>query len=145
MRLAGHSASRYVVIGGVAFAVDYALLLASYYIVGLPLAAATTAGFLAGFLVSFTGNKHWTFDGEQRQQTGRQMAEYLALLAANCIFTVWAVGFLNTHGFPPAIGKMAPIVLVTCWDYAIFRWVIFSKRLGAELADPLPSGQALIT
>jgi len=133
--LIGHSASRYVVIGGGAFAVDYAVLLGAYYIAGLPLAAAVTAGFLAGLVVSFNGNKRWVFEGEQEKRTGRQLAEYVALLVVNCLFTVWAVGFLNAHGFPPFIGKMLPIALITCWDYVLFRWAIFGE---AKQSTPVP-------
>ena len=140
-RLVGHSASRYLVIGLLAFGLDYAILMVSYYVVGMPLAAATFVGFLAGFLISFSGNKLWVFGGEQSKRTRRQVAEYIALLAGNCLFTIWSVGFLNAHGFPPFIGKMAPIALVTCWDYMLFRWAIFGKRsdLGQQIV--LPDGQ----
>jgi hypothetical protein len=41
-QLTGHSTSRYLVVGISAFGADYALLLFAYYVVGLPLAIATT-------------------------------------------------------------------------------------------------------
>ena len=145
-RLVGHSASRYLVIGLLAFGLDYAVLMVSYYVVGLPLAAATFVGFMAGFLISFTGNKLWVFGGdEQSKRTRRQAAEYIALLAGNCLFTIWSVGFLNAHGFPPFIGKMAPIALVTCWDYMLFRWAIFGKKSEAEPQLSSPNGRPTLS
>jgi len=123
-----HSASRYFIVGSLAFGSDYALLLLSYYIVGLPLKLATTIGFFTGFLISFTINKQWVFAGQQRKRIHRQASEYLALLICNYLFTVYAVNILNNHGLGPAISKILVMALIMCWNYALFRWVIFSKN-----------------
>ena len=69
--LTGHSTSRYLVVGVSAFGADYALLLFTYYVVGLPLTIATSIGFFSGFAISFTFNKQWVFGGERRSRQGR--------------------------------------------------------------------------
>jgi putative flippase GtrA len=127
-KLIFHSASRYFIVGLLAFGSDYSLLLISYYIFGLPLKLATTIGFFTGFLISFTINKQWVFAGEQRKRTHRQVAEYIALLIFNYLFTVYAVSIINNHGLGPAISKVLVMALIMCWNYALFRWVIFTKK-----------------
>ena len=135
--LLNHSASRYAAVGILAFAVDYTLLLFTYYVMAAPLVVATTVGFLVGFVISFCGNKRWAFGGEQRKQTTRQATESLVLLVFNYLFTVGAVAFLNQHGLPPAIGKLLVIAMIMCWNYTLYRWVIFAKKSEAERLVPL--------
>jgi putative flippase GtrA len=134
--LTGHSTSRYLVVGVSAFGADYALLLFTYYVVGLPLTIATSIGFFSGFAISFTFNKQWVFGGEQKKRPARQVIEYLTLLAFNYLFTVWAISYLNDHGLQPFIGKLVVMTLVMCWNYTLFRWVIFTKE--AEGERPVP-------
>ena len=134
--LTGHSTSRYLVVGVSAFGADYALLLFTYYVVGLPLAIATTIGFFSGFAISFTFNKQWVFGGEQKKRPARQVIEYLTLLAFNYLFTVWSISYLNDHGLQPFIGKLIVMTLVMCWNYTLFRWVIFTKE--ADAKRPVP-------
>jgi len=120
-----HSAYKYFVVGILAFSSDYVLLLVSYYVIGLPLKIATTIGFFTGFLISFTINKQWVFGGKQKKNTNRQVIEYLILLGFNYVFTVWTVNLLNEHKVGPAISKLFVMVLIMCWNYVLFRWIIF--------------------
>jgi putative flippase GtrA len=135
-QLTGHSTSRYLVVGISAFGADYALLLFAYYVVGLPLAIATTIGFFSGFAISFTFNKQWVFGGEHKKRPRRQVTEYLILLVFNYLFTVWAISSLNDHGVRPFIGKLVVMTLVMCWNYTLFRWVIFTKEPDVERPVP---------
>lgn len=107
-------------------------MLFTYYVVGLPLKLATTIGFLSGFAVSFSFNRRWVFGGEHKKRPTRQVTEYLILLAFNYLFTVWAVAFLNEHGLEPFLGKLVVIALIMCWNYTLFRWVIFTTEPDAD-------------
>lgn len=128
-RVLGHSAVRYFAVGVSAFAADYAVLLLCYYLIGLPLKLATSAGFVAGFLISFSINRQWVFGGDQRKHVARQAVEYILLLIFNYLFTVFGVSFLNSHGIKPFIGKLLVMGLIMCWNYALFRWVIFVGKI----------------
>lgn len=125
--LVKHSASKYFVVGLAAFLADYVVLMASYYGLSWSLKIATTLGFLTGFVVSFTTNKNWVFGNKaQQKHILRQLIEYVLLVAFNLVFTVWAVSFLNRVGIEPSIGKLLVMALIMCWNYALFRWVIFA-------------------
>lgn len=127
-RLKNNSGAKYLLAGATAFGADYILLVTTYYIVGLPLKIATSIGFFSGFLISFSLNRRWVFWGDRHKKLSRQVIEYVILLIFNYLFTVWAVSFLNTHGIKPAIGKLGVMGLIVCWNYALFRWVIFAQQ-----------------
>jgi putative flippase GtrA len=122
-----HSAFRYFSVGVLAFSTDYLVLMGSFYILHLPLKISTALGFLTGFAISFTINRSWVFGkNAQRKNLARQVTEYIALIIFNLLFTIWAVSFLNDHGIKPSIGKLGVMALIMCWNYALFRWVIFA-------------------
>ncbi len=123
-----NSVLKYLLSGTTAFGLDYILLITTYYVIGLPLAVATSIGFISGFLVSFSLNRQWVFPSGPQRNIRRQVIEYIALLVFNYFFTVWGVSFLNDHGVSPAIGKLGIMALIVCWNYALFRWVIFAKQ-----------------
>lgn len=130
--LLNHSASKYFVVGLLAFFTDYLVLLFGYYAVNLPLEIATTLGFMAGFAISFTSNRQWVFGGQQRKKIKRQVTEYSILVGFNYIFTVVAVSALNGLEIDPEIGKLLVMAVIMCWNYALFRWVIFAEAGGRK-------------
>lgn len=129
LKLLTHSSSKYFLVGLLAFGVDYAVLLSLYYLADVNLELSTSIGFITGFLISFTANKQWVFGQvKQKKHVARQVIEYIFLLVFNFGFTVVAVDFLNQHGVTPVIGKLLVMALIMCWNYALFRWVIFVQQ-----------------
>jgi putative flippase GtrA len=134
LKFINHSSSKYFIVGLLAFGIDYAVLLSLYYLAGLNLELATSIGFIVGFMISFTVNKQWVFGQvKQRKHLVRQVVEYVCLLIFNFIFTVVTVNFLNQHGVPPVVGKLMVMGLIMCWNYALFRWVIFVQQLETKI------------
>jgi len=129
-RLINHSLPRYLFIGGIAFCTDYFLLLFSFYVLPLPITLATSLGFISGLLVSFTANRYWVF-GEKGSQRyiGKQGIEYGLLVLFNYGFTVFAVKTLHDHGIPPYVSKVLVMGVILCWNYLIFRKVIFRTKV----------------
>jgi putative flippase GtrA len=126
-KLKSHSASKYFLVGISAFTTDYLVLIILYYLLNVPLKLATSAGFLTGFLISFSINRQWVFGSKKhKKKIWRQIIEYSLLVAFNFLFTVVAVSFLNDHGMKPFIGKLVVMAAIMCWNYVFFRWVIFA-------------------
>jgi putative flippase GtrA len=122
-----HSSARFFLVGLSAFGIDYIVLLFLYYALGVNLEVSTAVGFIVGFIISFTANKQWVFGkARQKKKLSRQIAEYAVLLTLNFFFTIWAVSYLNSHGIKPAAGKLMVMILIMCWNYVLFRWVIFA-------------------
>lgn len=120
---------KYLLTGGLAFAVDYLLLVVGYYIFSLPLWVATTLGYLGGLCVSFFINRAWVFgeSGKQRKMT-RQLVEYVLLLLFNYAFTVLAIRLSDSLGVEPAISKIVITAMIAGWNYIIFNKVIFAHN-----------------
>lgn len=123
------TAVKYLLTGGAAFTFDYLLLICAYYLLSLPLWVATSIGYFGGLCISFFVNRTWVYgnSGKQRKMT-RQLVEYVSLLAANYIFTVYAVNQLNDFGIEPTISKIAVTGIIVCWNYLIFSKFIFSSK-----------------
>lgn len=122
---------KYLLTGGITFAVDYLVLLTGYYVFSLPLWVATTLGYLGGLCVSFFINRAWVFGerGMQRKMT-RQLVEYILLLLFNYMFTVLAIRLLDNLGVSPAISKIFVTAMIAGWNYLIYNKVIFSHDKG---------------
>ncbi|MBP6917160.1 GtrA family protein [Candidatus Saccharibacteria bacterium] len=119
---------KYILTGGLAFVIDYLLLLASYYVFSLPLWLATTLGYVGGLCVSFFVNRTWVFGdiGKKRKMT-RQFVEYILLLLFNYLFTVSGIRLLDSMGIAPASSKIAITAMIVIWNYFIFNNIIFAK------------------
>lgn len=128
-KLVNKSLIKYILVGSSAFVVDYLTLLTLYYYVSTDLMVATSAGFLAGFAVSFILNRQWVFgkDGGHRS-VRKQLIEYVCLVIFNYFFTVLGVKLLNQIGVVPWIGKVLIMVLVTIWNYLLFSRYIFTPK-----------------
>lgn len=126
------TAIKYLLIGGLAFAVDYLVLLGGYYALSLPLWVATTLGYLGGLCASFFINRAWVFGerGKQRKMT-RQLAEYVLLLTFNYLFTVLAIRISHGRGISPALSKIVITAMIAGWNYVIFNKVIFAHDNGS--------------
>jgi putative flippase GtrA len=127
--LTDRSLRRYIIIGLSAFATDYLILTFCFYVFSINLSLAASAGFLAGFLVSFALNRWWVFGSAGSvRSTHRQVAEYTALLIFNYFFTVIGVNWLNEVGVEPSFGKIILMAFITCWNYIIFKKIIFADN-----------------
>jgi putative flippase GtrA len=127
--LTDKSLRRYIIIGLSAFATDYLILTFCFYVLSINLSLAASAGFLAGLMVSFILNRLWVFGSSGRvRSTHRQMIEYIILLVFNYFFTVIGVNWLNEVGVEPSLGKIILTSFIICWNYTIFKKIIFADK-----------------
>jgi putative flippase GtrA len=117
---------RFLVVGGLSFAIDYGLLLASYHLLKLPLAIATTTGFLGGLAINFLLNKYWTFQvSHSAKQSLRQAVLYTLLVCVNLVLTNAIVLALSAIHIRPELSKPISTALITVINYVVYKWVIF--------------------
>lgn len=119
---------KYIVVGVGSLAVDYVALLFLYRIINVDLALATFVSFLMGLTVNFVLNKFWAFQAKNDKMNNIfQTATYLLLVAFNSLFTVIAVVRLEAIDIPPEISKPLSVVMITLWNYVLYKKVIFKK------------------
>ncbi|GIG61691.1 hypothetical protein Lfu02_60630 [Longispora fulva] len=120
--LSRRSEVRYVLVGGMCFAVDAALLytLSRPCHVWLPLATALAFG--SSVLANFTLNRLWSFGA--RRTPGRHFLRYSCLVAANWAVTVCAVPTITWAGAPLLVAKTTCTAALFLANYVVSRrWI----------------------
>lgn len=132
----GHSAFRYLLVGGSAFVIDLGLLTLAYRGLGLPLGVSTAVGFWGSFLFNFGLQKRFAFG--DASPTGRSLWRYGALLAINTVINIVVVDLFERLGWGFALGKTVVTVAQTVWNYFAYRHWVFARTAGD--VDGAPPG-----
>ena len=125
---------RFFTSGAATVTADYGTF-ALLHTLGAPLIVATSASLLAGFIVSFTLNRQWVFNAGSKNAQKRatlQLVLYATLFVANTAIAYFFIDYMQTLGMHPLIAKLLSIVMITTWNYLIYKKVIF------RLKDPDP-------
>jgi putative flippase GtrA len=119
--------ARYLLVGIVSFLLDVASLWLAYRMFHLPIAQATTLGFLVGLGFNFSASKLFTF--RERSDTHGQAVRYAALLGLNYLLTLAIVSASEAWGPGFVVGKLCSVGLITSLDYlALGHWVFVAPR-----------------
>jgi putative flippase GtrA len=119
----GHSAVRYLIVGGLSFIIDFGLIFVLHVLASWPLWLATATAFLASFVFNYTLQRAFSFSS--RSPHGRALVKYAILVAANTIITVVIVDLLNATAVGWEWGKVISTVVTTLSNYVIYRKWIF--------------------
>lgn len=120
---------RYILTGGLSFAIELATLL-SLNASGLNRTISVAISFWVGFIIAILLQKFFAFKNYQRKPKIilRQLSTYTILVAFNYVFTIGLVSL-----FPEKyiiVSRVLAIVLVTLWNYFIYKNIIFKTRDG---------------
>ena len=126
------SAVRYLVVGGVCFLIDVALLWLAHDVWGVPLAIATPAAFLLSFASTYTLQRLFAFGSESRVVTS--VGKYTALVIFNTVATTGIVWCVDALGGGWLAGKVVAVVSTTVWNYFAYRYWVFAPPK-AEASD----------
>lgn len=126
----GHSAVRYLLVGGSAFVLDLALLGLFHEILGLPVWLASGLAFVLSFIYTFTMQRAFSFGGSSPH--GQALLRYSALVAFNTVATMGIVTLLSTTPLGWAGGKFLATAASTVWNYFAYRYWVFTAKSVAE-------------
>jgi putative flippase GtrA len=121
---------KYILAGAISWAFDYGTLILLYYVLNLRLGLATTAAFIIGLIVNFGIMKYWVFADSSRdkQATLIQSGSYGLLTAFNLLVTNLIVIGLSKKSIGPEISKIIATGLIACWNFFIYKGVIFKEK-----------------
>ena len=120
---------RFVIAGSLATATSATVLYVSITIFGVWYLAASAIGFLAGFLVSFTLQKFWTFRDRNTEDVTRQASIYLAILLVNLGLNTLIVFLLVEYvTFVPVLAQITASLLIACESFFVYQY-LFSCRV----------------
>jgi putative flippase GtrA len=123
----------YVIAGGAAFTIEYGSFLILYYHFHVAAVTANTVSFILGLITSFMLNRLWVFGHKkQHRRVAHQISLYLMIAGINLIITDVVIHFLVQAKIPAFIAKILLVILVACWNFVIFRKIIFTHRTLAK-------------
>lgn len=125
---------RYLVSGGLSFVGEYTSFLVTYYWLHFPVVVANSTGFVVGMSLNFSLNYFWVFRN-RTEALVRSMAQYVLLALVNLGLTSLALTVLDDLGANLALGKLALMILVTVWNFLIYKLLIFSSGVAGRGAD----------
>ena len=120
-----HSATRYLVIGGASFLIDFGLLAIFFQGFGWPLWLATGAAFLMSFVFNYLLQRAFSFSSQATHAIA--LVKYLSLLAINTAATIGIVWLIDSTSWGWGAGKIVATVITTGWNYFVYRYWVFAN------------------
>ena len=117
---------RYLGVGAVAFSAEYTLFALLHYW-HWKAGAAQAVSFLFALVISFTMNRTWAFRTRLAPLHGQriQFMQYASLALFNLILTTTVISLLVANRVPALIAKVMIMAAVSCWNFMLYRTVIF--------------------
>lgn len=132
-----HSFARNLVSGGLATLVYFLCGLLVVRLLDWPLLFGNACAFIVAFIVSYTGQRFWTF----RQATGRHavfLPRFAAVQAAGLAVNSLIIAVLDGLGCPYELSMIVASALVPLLTYALLRCWVF--RSAEERTEQRPYG-----
>lgn len=130
-------ATRFLVVGGVATAVDVALFNLLLYGLGIGPLTSKVASTAVAATVAFVGNRQWSFDGVPGARLHRQLLRYLLVTVASLgvallplAFARYALGLTGVVALNTA-GNVVGLVLATAFRFWAYRRFVFTEEAPA--------------
>ncbi|MEM9852880.1 MAG: GtrA family protein [Pseudomonadota bacterium] len=115
---------RYGATGLANTALGYGLIMACVYGLGFSVIAANCVGYAAGWCLSYTLNKRWTF--RHQGALGRSASAFLALVAAAFAANLALTLVLTDAGLAYPIAQIIGAVAYSCAVFAGMKWMVFT-------------------
>ncbi|QHK19601.1 hypothetical protein GU243_07460 [Pseudarthrobacter psychrotolerans] len=122
----GHSAVRYLIVGGLSFAVDFGLLVLLREVFHWDVGIASATSFLSSLVFNFLLQRKFSFESVHR--THVSMIRYGILVVANTLATVLIVQLLTPTVLGYIGGKVISTAAMTVWNFFLYRHWVFGKK-----------------
>ena len=124
---------RYLISGVTSFCIENATFLVLYYGVKLHVRPANIASVLVALSANFLLTRYFVFRHNAPLKAAKsQLVRYGLLAVFNITASTYGVGFMVHSHVPGFVAKPLMTMLVACWNYVLYRTVIFKKD-----AEPL--------
>lgn len=115
---------KYISVGGVSAALETALFWWNLHGLHLVWVAANSLAIIIATLFNFFLNRLWSF--QSRGPLPRQLALYLTLFFFNLMMSNLIIYVLaDLEHLEILIAKLISIALIVCWNFVIYKVVIF--------------------
>lgn len=127
---------QYVVVGGVAFAIDFCILFTLTDKVGLHYLSSATAAFLVGLLVNYALCVAWVFDVRAVANQGHEFAIFASIgIAGLALNNGLMYSLTDLAGLHYLLSKLISAGLILVFNFVLRRAILFTERR----QHPLPA------
>ena len=114
---------RFVIVGGISFAIDFGLLTVLHEVFGVELWLATPIAFLTSLAFNFALQRIFTF----RAINGTTISffKYCLLVVFNTFAVDVIVNFIDWLGAGYQVGKVVSTIMITAWNFLLYKHWIF--------------------
>lgn len=116
---------RFLLVGGLSFALDLGLLALLHEGLGVALWVATPIAFIVSLVFNFVLQRVFTFRATNKGSVSA--VKYLLLVVLNIVVSDVIVTGFDALGWSYVIGKTTATVLTTGWNYFLYRHWIFKR------------------
>ena len=122
-------ALRYLIVGGIAFVVDFSVLVFLKELDGFNYLVAAAVAFACGLVTNYILSVRWVFTSRSVHQP---TVEFVIFLVIGVLGLGWneLLMYLGTErlGFDYRISKLLSVGLVLCWNFGVRKVLLFRDR-----------------
>lgn len=118
-----HRVVRFLIVGGLSFAIDLGLLMLLHEAAGVALWIATPVAFVTSLVFNFLLQRIYTFKATNKGHVSA--AKYGALVVFNILATDAIVLLFAETELTYAVGKVVATALTMVWNFFIYKYWIF--------------------
>lgn len=117
---------RFAMVGAVATAIHYAILIALVELSGVNPILATSLGFICASVVSYLMNRAVTFKAQNDFTRGLLL--FVALGSVGLVLNAAIMGALTNAGLSYILAQICATGIVLIWNFGSARFIVFRPR-----------------
>jgi putative flippase GtrA len=124
------NATRFLLVGMGAFAIDYGLTLCLHYLFGVTGYVASAISFIISFTFSYSLSRKWVFRSKStyKYSLKQQVTFYFILATLNLVISTLAIGILGKLHVEVYISKALVVAMIATWNFIIGHTLIFAEE-----------------
>lgn len=127
---------RYVLVGGLAFGIDFGTLAVTNKVFGLHYLVATAIAFTAGLAFNYTLSTLWVFSTRTMKSAWAEFVVFTAIgLAGLGMSELMMWGLVSGLGVPVLIAKVFVTGVVFVWNFGVRKLLLFRGAPEASARD----------
>lgn len=116
--------SKYIIIGGIS-ALCELLLFTIFQMLGIGIFISNISSVIIATVINYLLNKFWAF--KSKRGSIRSLVLYISLFIFNITFSSQFIVFLSNSGIKSIVAKFISMILITCWNFVLYKKVIFKE------------------
>ncbi len=137
----GQQFSQYVVVGGLAFFVDFTTIYLLTHFLGLHYLVGSTTGFMLGLALNYALCVLWIFDSHTLENRVYEFAVFAAIGASGLFLNNFMIWMLTEYvGLFYLASKVLAAGFILVFNFALRRQILFVRRessIGASVTLPV--------